>query len=358
MKKNQKLKIEEQIEDLKSKNIRFDNEADKEKGLMTEEDAKSFLRYNTFYFHFKQYAHAFETYNKSTTIKYVDLSFGKMVELSKLDMYFRRIVLHMCLDVEHLLKARLIYDISENEEEDGKSIVGKYISTLKNGYADYAGIKKEHKDSILAKLVAKFPDDENDLAAWKLVEVLPFGKFIDFYKLYHNEYSERNSRSGAPTFVSYLDDIRFLRNAAAHNSGMLSHLNSKTDFEPTYNIKNIILEKKQKDDKNGTNKRKLFEGIDVGKQLKNPVTHDFVTLLFLHRDLLKHSLDGGMYQRTMEDLDALFNIERGRMVLHREMFTKDKGLIQSYRFIVDVLTFIEQCNSSRNKRKKWILKYK
>lgn len=358
MKKDQKLTLEEQIEDLKSKNIQFDSESDNAKGLMTEEDAKKFLRYNTFYFHFKHYAHAFETYKNSTTIKYVDLSFGKMVELSKLDMYFRRIVLHMCLDVEHLLKARLLYDTSINPDEDGKKIVGKYISTLRDGYSYYVGIKAKYKDSILAKLVAKFPDDQNDLAAWKFVEVLSFGEFIDFYEFYHNEYRERDTQTGVPTFVNYLKDILYLRNAAAHNSTLLSHLNSKDDLEPTYNIKNIIVKKKQESNKNNGNKRKLFEGIDVSKQLSNYVIHDFVTLLFLHRDLLKHSLDGGMYQRTMEDLNALFNIESGRMVLHREMFTKDKGLIQSYRFIVDVLTFIEQCNSSRNKRKKWILKYK
>lgn len=358
MKKDQKLKIEEQIEDLASKNVIFDDESDKSKGLMTEADARSFLRYNTFYFHFKHYAHAFETYKNTSTIKYVELSFGKMVELSKLDMYFRRIVLHMCLDVEHLLKSRLLYDISINDEEDGKNIVGKYISNLKDGYKYYVGIKAKYKNSILSKLVAKFPDDQKDLAVWKFVEVLSFGEFIDFYEFYHSEYSERALQGGVPTFVKYLDDIRFLRNAAAHNSTMLSHLNSKEDLEPTYNIKNIIIKKKQERDKSNGNKRKLFEGIDVSKQLSNYVIHDFVTLLFLYRDLLKHSLDGGMYCRTMEELDALFNPENGRMVLHKEMFKKDKGLIQTYRFVVDVLTYIEQCNSSRSKRKKWILKYK
>ena len=356
MGKDQKITLEEQIEDLKSKNIQFDSESDNARGLMTEEDAKKFLRYNTFYFHFKHYAHAFETYKNSSTTKYVNLSFGKMVELSKLDMYFRRIVLHMCLDVEHLLKTRLLYDITINPKEDGKNIVDKYISTLKKGYAGYVEIKDRHKDSILSKLVAKFPDDQKELPAWKFVEVLSFGQFIDFYEFYYNEYSERNSRDGVPAFVKYLDNVCFLRNAAAHNSELLSHLNSKTEFEPTYNIKNIILEKKQKDDKNSVNKRKLFEGIDVGKQLKNPVIHDFVTLVFLYRDLLKHSLEGGMYRRTMEELDTLFNPESGRMILHKEMFCKDKGLIQSYRFIVDVLDYIDQCNLSRNKRKKWILK--
>lgn len=361
MKKDQKLTLDEQIEDLKSKSIQFDIISDGAKGLMTEDDARRFLRYNTFYFHLKHYAHAFEVNRKELdaagTTKYVNLSFGKIVELSKLDMYFRRIILHMCLDVEHLLKTRLLYDITINPEEDGKSIVGKYLDTLKKGYADYAGIKSKHKRSILSELVANFPEDYKNLPAWKFVEAISFGQFVDFYKFYYGEYTERNLHNGIPTFVKYLDNVCFLRNAAAHNSELLSHLNSKIEYEPTYNIKNVLLDKKQKDKKNSEDKRKLFEGIDVGKQLSNHVIHDFVTLLFLYRDLLKHSLDGGMYCRTMAELDALFNPQSGRMVLHREMFSKDIKLIQAYRFIVDVLSFIEQCNSSHSKRKKWIIKY-
>ena len=348
MEKDQKLTLEEQIEDLKSKNIQFASESDYTKGLMTESDAKRFLRYNTFYFHFKHYAHAFETYNNSSTTRYVNLSFGKLVELSKLDMYFRRIVLNMCLDVEHLLKTKLLYDITTNPEEDGKSIVDKYFATLKNGYIDYRGIKEKHKNSILSKLVANFPDDQKELPAWKFVEALSFGQFIDFYKFYYDQYPERYTHTGIPTFAMYLDNVRFLRNAAAHNSEMLSHLNSKTTVEPTYNISNIIFEEKHKG--------KLFKGIDAKKQLSNPVIHDFVTLLFLYRDLLKHSLKGGMYCRTMDELNALFNPNNGRMVLHRDLFSKDKGLIQSYRFIVDVLTYIEKHNSNRKKRQNWILK--
>ena len=42
----------------------------------------------------------------------------------KLDMYLRKLIVHMCLDVEHFLKTRLMYDISINEAEDGYNILG------------------------------------------------------------------------------------------------------------------------------------------------------------------------------------------------------------------------------------------
>ena len=54
--------------------------------------------------------------------KYVNLRFAYLVELSKLDMYHSKNNLGMCLDVEHILKTRMLYDVSRNEKEDGYNI--------------------------------------------------------------------------------------------------------------------------------------------------------------------------------------------------------------------------------------------
>ena len=51
--------------------------------------------------------------------KYVNLEFAYLLELSKIDMYLRKIIMNMSLDIEHVLKTRMLYDISRNEKEDG-----------------------------------------------------------------------------------------------------------------------------------------------------------------------------------------------------------------------------------------------
>ena len=63
---------------------------------------KKFLRYNNYYFKLKSYAKNYPINPKNG--KYVNLEFAYLVELSKLDMYLRKIILGMCLDVEHILK--------------------------------------------------------------------------------------------------------------------------------------------------------------------------------------------------------------------------------------------------------------
>ncbi|MFQ7052229.1 MAG: hypothetical protein ACLRRR_11630, partial [Agathobacter rectalis] len=60
-----KLTIDEQIEDLKKKGVTFE--------IMSEEEAKKFLRYNNYYFKLKSYAKNYPINPKNG--KYVKLNF-------------------------------------------------------------------------------------------------------------------------------------------------------------------------------------------------------------------------------------------------------------------------------------------
>ena len=100
-----KLTIDEQVEDLKEKGTGFN--------IVNQDDAKKFLRYNNYYFKLKSYAKNYPINPKNG--KYVNLEFAYLVELSKIDMYLRKIILGMCLDIEHVLKTRVLYDISQNK---------------------------------------------------------------------------------------------------------------------------------------------------------------------------------------------------------------------------------------------------
>lgn len=111
-----KLTIEEQIQDMIDKNIQFE--------LYSQEEAKKFLKYNN-YFKLKSYA---RNYNiNSQTKKYYNLDFAYLVELSKIDMYIRKIILELSLDVEHYLKVRIMNDLSNNPKEDGYNIVRLFL---------------------------------------------------------------------------------------------------------------------------------------------------------------------------------------------------------------------------------------
>ena len=112
-----KLTVDEQITDMRTKNVQFE--------ICSIEDAKKFLKYNNYYFKLKSYARNYVV--NPQTKKYYNLDFAYLVELSKLDMHIRKIILEMSLDVEHYLKVRLMNDLSNNPLEDGYNIVEVFL---------------------------------------------------------------------------------------------------------------------------------------------------------------------------------------------------------------------------------------
>jgi abortive infection bacteriophage resistance protein len=164
---------------------------------MNEDDAKKFLRYNNYYFKLKSYASDYPVNPKNG--KYVNLEFAYLVELSKIDMYLRKIILGMCLDVEHVLKTRMLYDISRNDKEDGYNIVKKYFF----GYpaTKQEIIQKANSYNFTSDLADKHVADE-EFSVWNLVELLSFGKFVELYTMYYQEYS-------SPNYSPYLQLLNF-----------------------------------------------------------------------------------------------------------------------------------------------------
>lgn len=77
--------------------------------LVSEADAIVFLEERSFFFKLKAFAKDFEKYNCKPGEKgrYINLDFGHLVELSKLDKALRSLVLDLALDIEHYLKVRI-----------------------------------------------------------------------------------------------------------------------------------------------------------------------------------------------------------------------------------------------------------
>lgn len=307
---NEKLKltVEEQIQDMADKNIQFE--------LYSKEDAKKFLKYNNYYFKLKSYA---RNYNMNAqTKKYYNLDFAYPVELSKLDMYIRKIILELSLDVEHYLKVRLMNDLSDNPKEDGYNIVKLFLQYHPNAGADIQS--KADKYSFCSDLAEKHLNEykePNKLAVWNIAELLSFGNFIELYELYYQMYPSFN-------YSDYLKSIKFIRNAAAHNNCILSTLrkpNSLKKFSKTKKLANIL------------GKIPEFRELDSrDAMMKNPVIHDFVTLLFVYNDVMKISATKSIRNKKMEEICHLFCDEDGRIKKNKSYFEK-KSLYKGSIFV-------------------------
>lgn len=305
-----KLTIDEQIDDLKLKGITFNE--------MSEDEVKMFLRYNNYYFKLKTYARNYQKYNKQEMQgKYINLDFAYLIELSTLDMHFRKIIMQICLDIEHFLKVRLMYDISKNPDEDGYNIVNKFLDGKYNILYD---LSNNAETSATAELIAEFHENDSEIAIWKFIETLSFGRFVEIYNLYYGTY-------GGYNYSSYLGSIKFLRNAAAHNNCLLNSL--RKPYQTKINKTMKVMDKVSK-----------IKNIPTSYKYKmsNPVIHDFVTLLFVYSDLLNYPANRNMREKGIETVKYFFD---NTLIRKKDYFLKNDVLCDNYNFMRLILRFLE-----------------
>lgn len=319
-----KLTFEEQIEDLKSKNVKFD--------IFGEEEAKKFLKYNNYYFKLKSYARNYTKYSKvELRNKYINLDFAYLVELSTLDMYFRRLIVGLCLDIEHALKTRLMRDITNNKDEDGYNIVRVYVE---KDYTVLSNLYSNKDKSASIELVKKFSEKEDDIPVWSFIETLSFGRFIELYDLYYGIYR------GA-SYSSYLGSIKFLRNAAAHNTCLLNSLRKPYSIRINKNM----------DIMDVLSKSKKFE-TSYKTKMENPVIHDFVVLLFVFYDIMNTEANRKMRDKGMKSVRKLF-FETMVRNDNKKYFAKNDVIVTDYKFICQVIEYLESRRNT-NVLKKWL----
>lgn len=212
-----KYSVDEQLKNLEDKNVQFN--------IMSKEEAREYLQNNTYYFKLKSYEKSFE-YNVSKN-QYINLEFAYLVELAKLDMYLRKLIIRISLHTEHFLKVKLIDDLTKNEKEDGYHVVRELFSKYPF-MVDHINQKKYN--SACADLIHKY---ENNWAAWNLIEVISFGDFIRLYEFYYLLYPEQDNEIVSDLIWS----LKFIRNASAHNNCLLNTLRKPYAYTHLYDKK-------------------------------------------------------------------------------------------------------------------------
>lgn len=308
-----KYTIEEQINNFKTKNIKFD--------IMNEKYAAQYLSYNTYFFKLKSFAKSFE-YNE-TKKQYINLDFAYLVELSKLDMYLREYIIKLSLDTEHFLKVKFMYDLTNNDLEDGYNIVNIFLN--KYPYISQ-NIENKKRDSACADLIHKYNDN---WAAWNIIEVLSFGDFVKLFQLYYNLYPDKKSN----VIVNLLWPLKFIRNASAHNNCLLNTLrkpymhthlfnDKRNTIEPNKELVSLLI--KVPDISKNTRKKKLV----------NPIIHDFVASLFLFNEICSSEI---LKEKQFLNLKKLMD---ERFCMHKDYFINDNVFTSNYEFIKKIVDYL------------------
>lgn len=294
----QLLSIDELIQHMKNRGITFNE--------ISENDAKQFLQNNNYYMKLAAYR---ANYDKCDTGKrqgqYKKLDFGYLKELSTIDMYLRYIVMDMCLDIEHVIKVRLIKNITNNPSEDGYDIVRKFIAQddnlriLKNIRSHKSG---EYCKDLIEKYYPYFP-------VWVFVELISFGDLLYFCSFYEKIYGVQIINN------KLMNTVRDVRNAAAHSNCLLNKMTEKIDSTKQVNneISSFIIGMKNISKTSRVN------------NLSYKFTNSFVTVLYVYDSLMNEIPKQKRYKEIQEFMNC-------RVVKNKQFFQSNSKIVGVYNF--------------------------
>ena len=283
----QLLSIDELIQHMKNRGITFNE--------ISENDAKQFLQNNNYYMKLAAYR---ANYDKCDTGKrqgqYKKLDFGYLKELSTIDMYLRYIVMDMCLDIEHVIKVRLIKNITNNPSEDGYDIVRKFIAQDDN-LRILKNIRSHKSGEYCKDLIEKYYPYFGDLLY-----------FCSFYEKIYGVQIINNK---------LMNTVRDVRNAAAHSNCLLNKMTEKIDSTKQVNneISSFIIGMKNISKTSRVN------------NLSYKFTNSFVTVLYVYDSLMNEIPKQKRYKEIQEFMN-------GRVVKNKQFFQSNSKIVGVYNF--------------------------
>ncbi|MGN0739968.1 MAG: Abi family protein [Treponema sp.] len=277
--------------------------------FMDEEDAAVFLEKNNFFFRLKYYCSVCS--EKTMSGKYIGLDFGHLVELSTIDMFLRKLLLKMTIDLEHYLKVKLVNTCQNNLADDGYEVVQKFLAS-----------HSKIKDNILQNNRAisygenTFEKYSSAPAVWNFVEMVSFGDFISFYAFYY-DYMKLDCE-----YTKHFDSVRRLRNACAHNACLLTSFKSVQWFKPDLET-NFELLSGNIGISNGT----------ISSCMKVPLLNDFAVMLSVYTKLISSPK---IKEITIQEIKDFFD---GRVIYKKQYFENYTDVKNAYNFARKVLDY-------------------
>lgn len=176
----------------------------------------SILRDKTYLFRFEGYL---SNYEKDSNGKY-NLDFEELEEISKIDFLLRKLILSICLDVEHIIKVKIMNLYNDNSIKDCDDKINYLIENKMFTFS------KEKSSNYNEKIYKEY---KNNWTLFALIEVISFGSLL--------------------TLMNHLDinllfcedkdmlwSLKRIRNSAAHNYPMLCNLDSNKNYKINKNI--------------------------------------------------------------------------------------------------------------------------
>lgn len=314
-KRKSMMDVSEMVSHLKKKNIKFEK--------IRECEAEKYLKDNNNYYNVVSYKHNFLLYPSPAGRfegMYIDLDFAYLKDMAIIDYLLRMFLFKMTTAIEHYLKVRILNIIEKIDEEDGYVTVNEFLN------CDFDNDKKVH-NSIFSKvgkggyyrIFSKYDVDKDkrleDIPVWEFIEIITFGELVKFYRLLCEKYNLKEELD----YVFILLEVIKLRNACAHDSGILIDLGRKDNKYPLkYQIVEFLRQC-------GINKKVKL------RKLSNSRISQITSTLYM---FLEFVTSEGTKENMKLELNNLFY---KRIIKHKEYYTNNDLLKSVYNYFDKII---------------------
>lgn len=286
-----RMKLKEKIASLKSKGVTFN--------VMDEIEAKQQLKDGINYFELLDYLQNYER-NCNNCCLGADIAY--LISINRIDLSLRKVIIDLCLDLEHELKRELSDYFYQYPEAFEKCI-------------KLAGKDVEHQ---IRRAIHSINGDKNRRAV-NVISNMHFYPLIHMYRYYGQEINRESSENEYYCLINCKD----LRNLCAHNQPLFTNLRpSTTPFAQSYEVmKEVATMVPSKTIRN--------------KRMANETINDLACLFYLYPRFIKDR------PFLFEARHKMFEI-REMMIQHLQKYQDTELVISSLQFMIKLIdNFIE-----------------
>ena len=280
-----------QIRALASWGIRFD-------GRYNEEEAKRYLQNNNSFFRLVSYCDSFEHHSTADgQRRYEQVDFEQLVDLSVIDFRLREVLLLLTIHIEHHLKIKLS-GILRQRGFDPLDTVYEFESQGGLNYSLRTILERAGRSDYARDIYAEY---EPEVPVWVVLELLQLGELQVFVNFLRYRLREGSLEREELDHLFYeLGSARSLRNAAAHNTGILNGLLRQDERALSDRIYNVLIEAEDADG------HYLFEEQELDDSRMARALKDITTTLYLHHHLVTSRGVSESIAERLAELEARF----------------------------------------------------
>lgn len=202
--------------EFKKNNIKFN--------IVHEADALDIMRNDFSFYKIWSYTSLFEKYRSGDNCGlFVNLDFGQLYYLAKIDSELSCILMCMCLDVEEKLKTKLIFD-AEKICDTNSLLIEYYNNDRKYLEHNYTA---DNNDTINNKNII---GTITQMSFAEFLDVAQFGTLERLIHYFYRKYAFDMYGVDFLPFEAHLSSVRRIRNIVAHNNSILNKLAIQTDY--------------------------------------------------------------------------------------------------------------------------------